>query len=176
VSGAGGEVYGAGMPDRPAVTVVLTEAPLSLDAAFRAVVDPACGGTALFVGTTRTPNEGRQVDQLEYEAHPELAVRALERVGRAAAARHRLGAVYLAHRVGVVPAAEPSVVVAAAAPHRAAALTGCRELIDELKRTVPIWKKERFAEGGAHWVGSLDPRGSGGLKPSPPEPEGAARA
>ncbi|HEV3498141.1 MAG TPA: molybdenum cofactor biosynthesis protein MoaE, partial [Actinomycetes bacterium] len=68
---------------------------------------------------------------------------------------HRLGAVYLAHRVGVVPEAEPSVVVAASAPHRAEAFAGCRELIDELKATVPIWKKELWA-GGGKWVGVPD--------------------
>jgi molybdopterin synthase catalytic subunit len=134
------------------VTVLLTEAPLSLDAAFRAVLRPDCGGTALFVGTTRSPNQGREVDELEYEAYAEAATPELERIGRAAAARHDLGAVYLAHRVGVVPAAEPSVIVAASAPHRAEAFAGCRELIDELKRTAPIWKKERWA-GGGRWVG-----------------------
>jgi molybdopterin synthase catalytic subunit len=134
------------------LTVLLTSEPLSLDAAFRAVVLPGCGGTALFVGTTRSPNQGREVDELEYEAFAELARPEMERVGRGAAASHGLGAVYLAHRVGVVPAAEPSVIVAAAAPHRAEALAGCRELIDELKRNVPIWKKERWA-GGGRWVG-----------------------
>ena len=134
------------------VTVLLTEEPLSLDAAFRAVLRPDCGGTALFVGTTRSPNQGREVDELEYEAYAEAATPELERIGREAAARHGLGAVYLAHRVGVVPAAEPSVVVAASAPHRAEAFAGCRELIDELKRTAPIWKKERWA-GGGRWVG-----------------------
>jgi molybdopterin synthase catalytic subunit len=134
------------------LTVLLTSEPLSLDAAFRAVVLPGCGGTALFVGTTRSPNQGREVDELEYEAFAELARPEMERVGRDAAARHGLGAVYLAHRIGVVAAAEPSVIVAAAAPHRAEAFAGCRELIDELKRNVPIWKKERWA-GGGHWVG-----------------------
>jgi molybdopterin synthase catalytic subunit len=134
------------------VTVLLTEAPLSLDAAFRAVLRPDCGGTALFVGTTRSPNQGREVDELEYEAYAEAATPELERIGREAAARHGLGAVYLAHRVGVVPAAEPSVIVAASAPHRAEAFAGCRELIDELKRAAPIWKKERWA-GGGRWVG-----------------------
>ena len=134
------------------VTVLLTEAPLSLDAAFRAVLRPDCGGTALFVGTTRSPNQGREVDELEYEAYAEAATPELERIGLEAAARHGLGAVYLAHRVGVVPAAEPSVIVAASAPHRAEAFAGCRELIDELKRTAPIWKKERWA-GGGRWVG-----------------------
>jgi molybdopterin synthase catalytic subunit len=134
------------------LTVLLTSEPLSLDAAFRAVLDPGCGGTALFVGTTRSPNEGREVDELQYEAYAELARPEMERVGRQAAARHGLGAVYLAHRTGVVGAGEPSVIVAASAPHRAEALAGCRELIDELKATVPIWKKERWA-GGGHWVG-----------------------
>jgi molybdopterin synthase catalytic subunit len=135
------------------VTVLLTAEPLSLDAAFQAVLRPDCGGTALFVGTTRSPNEGRTVDELQYEAYEEVAGPELERVGREAAARHGLGAVYLAHRVGVVPAAEPSVIVAASAPHRAEAFDGCRELIDELKRTAPIWKKERW-EGGGRWVGA----------------------
>lgn len=135
------------------LTVLLTEEPLSLDAAFRAVLDPACGGTALFVGTTRSPNEGREVDELRYEAFDELARPEMERVARAVAGRHGLGAVYLAHRVGVVGAAEPSVIVAASAPHRAEAFGGCRELIDELKATVPIWKKELWADGG-RWVGT----------------------
>jgi molybdopterin synthase catalytic subunit len=137
------------------LTVLLTEEPLSLDTAFRVVLDPGCGGTALFVGTTRSPNEGREVTELQYEAYAELARPEMERVGREAAARHGLGAVYLAHRVGVVPAAEPSVIVAASAPHRAEAFAGCRELIDELKATVPIWKKERWA-GGGEWVGVPD--------------------
>jgi molybdopterin synthase catalytic subunit len=134
------------------VTVLLSQEPLSLDAAFRAVLRPDCGGTALFVGTTRSPNQGRDVDELEYEAYAEAATPELERIGREAADRHGLGAVYLAHRVGVVPAAEPSVIVAASAPHRAEAFAGCRELIDQLKRTAPIWKKERWA-GGGRWVG-----------------------
>jgi molybdopterin synthase catalytic subunit len=134
------------------LTVLLTEEPLSLDAAFRAVLDPDCGGTALFVGTTRSPNQGREVDELRYEAYAELARPEMERVGAKAAARHGLGAVYLAHRTGVVGPGEPSVIVAASAPHRAEAFAGCRELIDELKATVPIWKKELWS-GGGRWVG-----------------------
>jgi molybdopterin synthase catalytic subunit len=150
-------VYGAmTMDGQPRVTALLTEEPLSLDAAFRAVLQPGCGGTALFVGTTRSPNQGREVEELEYEAYQELAGPALEQVGRQAAARHGLGAVYLAHRVGVVPQGEPSVIVAASAPHRAEAFDGCRELIDELKRTAPIWKKERWV-GGGRWVSVPEP-------------------
>jgi molybdopterin synthase catalytic subunit len=159
------------------LTVLLTEEPLSLDAAFRAVLDPACGGTALFVGTTRSPNHGREVDELRYEAFAELARPGMERIGREAAARHGLGAVYLAHRTGVVGPGEASVVVAASAPHRAEAFAGCRELIDELKASVPIWKKELWS-GGGRWVG-VPEGGTGGLKErsgSPPEHEEADRA
>jgi molybdopterin synthase catalytic subunit len=134
------------------ITVLLTDEPLSLDAAFWAVSLPECGGTALFLGTTRSPSQGRVVEELEYEAHDELAVRELRRVAGEALRRHGLGAVYVAHRTGVVPIGEPSVIVAASAAHRAEAFDGCRELIDELKRSVPIWKKERWA-GGGRWVG-----------------------
>jgi molybdopterin synthase catalytic subunit len=154
--------------------VRLTADPLSIDAAFRAVVRPECGGTALFVGTTRSPSEGRVVDELEYEAFEEAAVPAMRRVALAAARRHGLGAVYLAHRVGIVPESEPSVVVAAAAPHRAEAFAGCRELIDELKRTVPIWKKERWVDG-ARWVGvpeALQQPGSPVVRGAMVEPPG----
>jgi molybdopterin synthase catalytic subunit len=134
------------------VTIVLTSEPLSVAAAYDAVVRPACGGTALFVGTTRSPSDGRQIDTLEYEAYDQVALTAMRELAEAARARHGLGAVYVAHRTGPVGPAEPSVVVAAAAGHRDAAFAGARELIDELKRTVPIWKRERWADGG-RWVG-----------------------
>ena len=136
----------------PRITLALTSTALSLDAAFRAVNLPECGGTALFVGTTRNHSEGREVEILEYEAYEELARKELERVAVDATTRHGLHAVYLAHRLGVVPVGEASVIVAASAPHRAEAFAGARELIDELKRSVPIWKKERWA-GGGRWVG-----------------------
>jgi molybdopterin synthase catalytic subunit len=134
------------------VTVLLTGEPLSVAAAYEAVVRPDCGGTALFVGTTRSPSGGRDVHTLEYEAYDEVAVPAMRALAEAARARHGLGAVWVAHRTGPVGPAEPSVVVAAAAPHRDAAFAGARELIDELKRTVPIWKRERWT-GGDRWVG-----------------------
>jgi molybdopterin synthase catalytic subunit len=138
------------------ITVSLTGEPLSLDAAFKAVSLPECGGTAVFVGTTRNHSEGRRgVEELEYEAYDELAAKELERVAVEAIEKHGLGAAYLAHRVGIVPVGEPSVIVAASVAHRAEAFAGCRDLIDELKRAVPIWKKERWS-GGGRWVGVPD--------------------
>jgi molybdopterin synthase catalytic subunit len=150
-------VYGAGMDTETSgqvsqVTVLLTEERLSVDDAFASVCRSDCGGTALFVGTTRSPSQGRVVEQLEYEAYEAAAVPAMRALAETALIAHGLGAVYVAHRVGVVPEAEPSVVVAAAAPHRAEAFAGARELIEELKRSVPIWKKERWADGD-RWVG-----------------------
>jgi molybdopterin synthase catalytic subunit len=142
------------------VTVLLTAERLSVDAAYAAVVRPACGGTVLFVGTTRSPSDGEVVDELEYEAYDEVAIPRMEELARAACERHGLGAVYVGHCTGVVPAGEPSVIVAAAAPHRAEAFAGARELIDELKRTVPIWKKERRAAGD-RWIGVPDDAAAG---------------
>lgn len=147
------------------VTILLTGERLSVDDAFRAVCRRECGGTALFVGTTRSPSEGRDVAELSYEAYEDLARRELARVAEAALTRHGLGAVYVAHRLGAVPPGEPSVVVAAAAPHRPAAFDGARELIDELKRQVPIWKRERWADG-SRWIGVPDEAAAAAAGPS----------
>ena len=146
-------VYGAGMePEAPTVTVLLTSEPLSVAAAYDAVVRPGCGATTLFAGTTRSPSGGRVVEALDYEAYDEVAYPAMLALAEKAVATHGLGAVYLAHRTGTVAPAEASVLVAAAAPHRDAAFSAARELIDQLKRTVPIWKRERW-DGGERWVG-----------------------
>lgn len=141
----------------------LCAAPLDPGAAFARVVHPACGGTTLFVGTTRATNRGERVVRLEYEAYdamtgPEMA-RIFERcraeLGVAAsgvdAREHRLR-LFVQHRVGSVEIGEPSVVVAVASPHRDLAFRACRYLIDELKRTLPVWKKELYADGH-HWIG-----------------------
>jgi molybdopterin synthase catalytic subunit len=149
------------------VTVILTGERLSVDDAFNAVCRADCGGTALFVGTTRSPSEGREVAELSYEAYEDLARSELARVAETARERHGLGAVYVAHRTGAVPAGEPSVVVAAAAPHRAEAFAGARELIDELKAKVPIWKRERWA-GGGRWVGVPDEAAEAVAAPAAP--------
>jgi molybdopterin synthase catalytic subunit len=92
------------------------------------------------------------VSWLEYEAYEPLALAELQRISLEAARRNGCLRVAVAHRTGRVGLGEPSVIVAVSAAHRAAALTACREVIDELKRTVPIWKKERYADG-EEWIG-----------------------
>jgi molybdopterin synthase catalytic subunit len=125
---------------------------IALDRLLAASARPDCGAIALFLGTTRDHHEGRRVTQLRYEAYEPMALAALEDIERAAVARFDVAACRIVHRLGEVPLAEPSVAVTVSAAHRGPAFDACRWAMDELKRSVPIWKKERYAEGGEGWV------------------------
>jgi molybdopterin synthase catalytic subunit len=109
------------------------------------------GAVALFLGTVRDHNRGRRVLYLEYEAYAGMAESEMTKLAREAERRFEVSAVALVHRTGRLEIGEVSVAAAVAAPHRAAAFEACRFVIDELKRTVPIWKKEAFA-GGEVWI------------------------
>ena len=113
---------------------------------------PDCGAIASFLGTTRDHHQGRRVLRLEYEAYEPMALEALARIEREAIAKHGVASCVIVHRLGEVPAAEASVAVVVAAAHRGPAFDACRWAMDELKRAVPIWKKEHFADGDAAWV------------------------
>jgi molybdopterin synthase catalytic subunit len=113
---------------------------------------PDCGAVNLFLGTTRDHHEGKRVLRLEYEAYERMALVALNALEREACERFSLAHCAVVHRLGVVPVGEASVAVAMSSAHRAAAFDGARWLMDELKRSVPIWKKEHFAGGDAEWV------------------------
>ena len=126
--------------------------PLDLAAVVSEVADPAAGASAVFVGTTRDHNRGRSVTRLEYDAYPEMAEAEMARIAEAVIARHGVAKVAMAHRTGDVPIGEASVIIAVSAAHRGAAIDACREAIDTLKQTVPVWKKEIF-EGGQEWIG-----------------------
>jgi molybdopterin synthase catalytic subunit len=92
------------------------------------------------------------VQYLEYEAYEGMAEETMAELAAELAARHELCAIAIHHRVGRVEIGEPSVVIAVSSPHRAAALAACKEAIDTLKGTVPLWKKEVY-EGGEEWIG-----------------------
>ncbi len=130
----------------------LSAEPLSLDAAVDEVRSPDAGAIATFVGTTRAHSRGREVVHLEYEAYEGMAEQTMAALADELRARHSLTAVAIHHRVGRVGIGETSVVIAVSAPHRADALAACRDAIDTLKVSVPLWKKEIYV-GGEEWIG-----------------------
>jgi molybdopterin synthase catalytic subunit len=139
----------------------LQAGPIDVAALAADVCGDGDGAVALFLGTVRNVNEGRRVLFLEYEAYERMAQREMERIRADATARFDVTSVAIVHRVGRLEIGETSVAVAVAAPHRAAAMEACRYVIDTLKATVPIWKREH-TEGGAVWIdgGAGTPRSS----------------
>jgi len=130
----------------------VTEEPLSLEAVVAEVADERAGGIATFSGTVRKQSRGREVTHLEYEAYTEMAEDVMTQLAAGLLDRYELCAVAIHHRVGRLEIGEASVVIAVSAAHRQAALAACREAIDSLKETVPLWKKEVY-EGGEEWIG-----------------------
>jgi molybdopterin synthase catalytic subunit len=132
--------------------VAIRDRPLSVDEVLAAVSAPTAGGIALFVGTIRAEDGGRDVEGLGYSAHPS-AEEALAAVCASVAARHEVIALAATHRVGDLVVGDLAPVGAASSAHRADAFAAAKDLIDTLKSTVPIWKHQRFTDGGAEWVG-----------------------
>jgi molybdopterin synthase catalytic subunit len=130
----------------------LSEEPLSLARAVSELASDDAGAIATFVGTTRARSQGKDVVRLEYEAYAGMAETEMERIAAVLKERHDLIEVAIHHRVGPVEIGGTSVVIAVSAPHRHAALAACKEAIDTLKETVPLWKKELYSDG-AQWVG-----------------------
>jgi MoaE-MoaD fusion protein len=131
----------------------VTHAPLSLDSLVAAVGESSSGAIASFLGIVRGIARGRQVEYLEYDAYPEMAVTKMQQIGREIRARWPVGRVAIIHRVGRLGIGEASVAIAIGSPHRAEALQACAYAIERLKQMVPIWKKEVWADG-AEWIGS----------------------
>ena len=123
--------------------------------AIGAVSGPDRGAIALFIGTTRDHRDGRPVRFLEYQAYAAMAEEVLGEIGRDIASRFGTPHVAVLHRVGRLEIGESSVVIAVAAAHRREALAACAYAIERLKTTVPIWKKEHYADGGA-WIEGPD--------------------
>ena len=133
--------------------LALRETPLSVDEVLAAVTDPGVGGTALFTGSVRDDDGGRGVTLLGYSAHP-TAEAVLRQVAERVSAAHPGVLLAATHRVGDLAVGDLAVVVAAASAHRAEAFAAARQLIDDLKGEVPIWKHQRFADGTEEWVGA----------------------
>jgi molybdopterin synthase catalytic subunit len=159
-----GEVVGDEAPLRDGVEVALlppvsggrgplvrlTEEPLDVAAIAAAVASPDCGAVVSFVGTVRDAHGGRPVERLTYSAYRPMAERRLAALAAELEERHgvRLAVV---HRLGTLLPGEASVAIVAAAPHRDAAFVATRECLERLKREIPVWKREHYADGSARW-------------------------
>ena len=133
--------------------IAVRESELSVDEVRAAVADPAAGGIALFAGAVRDSDHDRGVSGLSYSAHPS-AEDELRRVAEVIAEKYPVIGIAAVHRVGDLAIGDLAVVLAVSCPHRAEAFDACRDLIDILKASVPIWKHQRFDDGTAEWVGT----------------------
>jgi molybdopterin synthase catalytic subunit len=127
--------------------------PIDLAEVVRYVTDAEAGAIATFIGTTRNNNEGRKVIALTTRPILEMAEKELARIGAEAAQKWQIRRMAIVHRLGAVQIGEASVVIAVSSAHREAAFAASRFAIEEIKKTVPIWKKEVY-EGGEVWIGT----------------------
>ncbi len=137
---------------REAMLVRLTDAPLDASEALAFVAQSGAGGTVLFAGTVRDHGASGDVTGLSYEAWDEQALRRIEAIGEEIFERWPVCRVALLHRTGWLEVGEASVLVCCSAPHRREAFEAARHGIERIKKDVPIWKKEAFVTGEAHWV------------------------
>ncbi len=148
----------------------LDQTPLDTSQVIADVTHAAVGGIDVFVGVVRDHADGRAVEGLEYSAYGPMAERELAAIAREVEARYEGVRVAARHRIGALRVGDLAVVCAASAPHRAEAFAACRELIEEIKLRVPVWKRETGPDGSA-WVGWVDVRGPAPpAAPSPPRP------
>jgi len=129
----------------------LTFEPLDVGEIARQVVPPTCGAIVTLDGFVREWTKGKQTEYLVYEAYEPMALAEMQKLGALTSEKFEIAHAAIVHRLGRLEVGETSVVISVAAPHRRAAFEACEWLIKELKRTVPIWKKEFYAEG-SNWV------------------------
>ncbi|HEX8267551.1 MAG TPA: molybdopterin converting factor subunit 1 [Pyrinomonadaceae bacterium] len=129
----------------------LTFEPLNVGEISRQVVPPTCGAIVTLDGFVREWTKGKQTEYLVYEAYEPMALAEMQKLGALARENFEIAHVAIVHRLGRLEIGETSIVIAVAAPHRRSAFEACEWIIKELKRTVPIWKKEFYADGSA-WI------------------------
>ncbi|MFN8572500.1 MAG: molybdenum cofactor biosynthesis protein MoaE [Gemmatimonadaceae bacterium] len=134
----------------------LTDQPIDVAQLIKSVAGAECGATSVFIGVVRDENEGRPVTGIEYSAYREMALKELSRIVEEAAFRFGTTRIAVEHRLGYLTVGEASVAIAVGDPHRAPTLDATRHIIEELKRRVPIWKREHYVDGTREWV---DPTG-----------------
>lgn len=131
--------------------VRVTEDVLLAQEAIEAVASSGAGAIDVFLGVVRDNNLGRQVQYLDYEAYPAMAERVMREIGETAQGRFGLEAYAVLHRTGRLEIGEASLLVVVSCAHREASFEACRWMVDEIKKRVPVWKKEVWADGES-WV------------------------
>ncbi|HWZ02169.1 MAG TPA: molybdenum cofactor biosynthesis protein MoaE [Mucilaginibacter sp.] len=131
--------------------IQISPTPLNIQACIDWIMSPESGGIDVFIGTVRNATKGKPVIRLEFEAYEPMAIAEMEKIIKKAAAQWLIQKTLIHHRTGILEVGEVPVIIAVSAAHRAAAFDACRYIIDTLKQTVPIWKKEIF-EDGEVWV------------------------
>lgn len=131
--------------------IKISSQPLNIQACIDGVMSPESGGIDVFIGTVRNATKGKIVLRLEFEAYEKMALVEMNKIAAQAFEKWPVQKLIVHHRTGILSIGEAAVVIAVSAAHRAAAFEACRYVIDTLKQTVPIWKKEVF-EDGEVWV------------------------
>jgi molybdopterin synthase catalytic subunit len=142
--------------DRAVLDIIhISREPISAARCIGHVTDPAAGGIAVFIGATRAdqaPDPKRQLVALDYEAYLEMANKQMHDIADSARKQWPIVRLVIAHRIGRVPLSQPSVIIAVATPHRSDAFAACRFIIDTLKSSAAVWKKEVWSDGTSTWV------------------------
>ena len=130
----------------------LTDAPIDAPALVRRVMRPSDGAYVLFEGVVRNHHEGHAVESIFYDAYRPMAEKEIDKIVRDVAGGFPDVAIAVVHRLGQLIVGDTSIAIVCSSPHRAESFEACRTLIDRIKQTVPIWKKEK-GPGGEEWVG-----------------------
>ena len=134
------------------IDIKLTEDKLLLQDCYDFVEDKSCGGLSVFIGTVRNRTKEKEVFKLEFSAYEPMAVKEMKLIAEAAIEKFKVSKVAIHHATGTLGIGQVPVIIAVSSPHRDAAFKACKYAIDTLKETVPIWKKEYYANGDSGWV------------------------
>lgn len=132
--------------------VAIVHGPIDVGGLAGGAVSAECGASAIFVGTVRNANEGREVTGIEYTAYESMAKAEMHRIAREAAERFGTDRILAEHRVGRLEVGEVSIAIVVAHAHRTPAIDAMRYMIEEIKKRVPVWKREHYADGTREWV------------------------
>lgn len=132
--------------------VAIVHGPINVGGLAGSAVSADCGASAIFVGTVRNTNDGREVQGIEYTAYESMAKAEMQRIASEASERFGTDRIFAEHRVGKLQVGEVSVAIVVAHPHRGPAIDAMRYVIEEIKKRVPVWKLEHYQDGTREWV------------------------